>query len=39
MPKKAAKKKVKQPKPKPKRKFSPSKKGKEDFIHPDPAAS
>jgi hypothetical protein len=36
MPKKPPKKKVKQPKPK--RKFPPAKKGKDNFIHPDPAS-
>ena len=38
MPKKPPKKKVKQAKPKPKRRFPPPKKGKNDFIRPDPAA-
>jgi hypothetical protein len=37
MPKKPRRKKVKQPKPK-KRIFPPPKKGKDDFIHPDPAS-
>jgi hypothetical protein len=37
MRKKTRQKKVKQPKPK-KRVFSPPKKGKDDFIRPDPAS-
>ena len=39
MPKKSPKKKVKQPKSKAKRTFPPPKRGKDDFVHPDPASS